>query len=129
MSHPSSEKARALAPRVIVVVVAREQKQESTKQPIRQESTKQPIRQESTKQSIRQESTKQPQRQESKKQPQRQDIYLGPSSNPSKLDNDQVDAAAEKAENRRCAPKRNAPIPEDDDETNTDGETSWLFED
>ncbi len=36
--------------------------------------------------------------------------------------------SAERAEIRRRAPKRNAPIPESDDETNTDGETNHLFE-
>jgi hypothetical protein len=60
-------------------------------------------------------------------QPQRQDAISFRSTNPSNLNQDQRDAA-EKAEARRSAPKRNAPIPEDEDSTNTDGETSWLYE-
>ncbi len=37
--------------------------------------------------------------------------------------------SAEKAEVRRRAPPKNAPIPSDGDDTNTDGETSYLYED
>ena len=73
-------------------------------------------------------NTQQPQRQESAMQPLRQDKVLIPSSNPSKLDEEQIESA-EKAEIHRRAGKRNAPIPETDDETNTDGETNMLFED
>jgi hypothetical protein len=72
-------------------------------------------------------STQQPQRQDSAMQPQRQATVLIPSSNPSGLEEEQIESA-EKAEICRRAPKRNAPIPEDDDETNTDGETNRLFE-
>jgi hypothetical protein len=72
-------------------------------------------------------STQQPQRQESAMQPQRKATVLIPSSNPSGSNEEQIESA-EKAEIRRRAPKRNAPIPEDDDETNTDGETNRLFE-
>ena len=73
-------------------------------------------------------NTQQPQRQESAMQPLRQDKVPIPSSNPSKLDEEQIESA-EKAEIHRRAGKRNAPIPETDDETNTDGETNMLFED
>jgi hypothetical protein len=72
-------------------------------------------------------STQQPQRQESAMQPQRQATFLIPSSNPSELDEEQIESV-EKAEIRRRAPKRNAQIPEEDDSTNTDGETDMLFE-
>jgi hypothetical protein len=68
----------------------------------------------------------QPQRQEA--QPQRQDVVPFRSTNPSDLDREQRESA-EKAEVRRRAPRRNAPIPSDGDETNTDNETSHLFED
>ena len=61
-------------------------------------------------------------------QPHRQNKVPIPSSNPSKLDEEQIESA-EKAEIHRRAGKRNAPIPETDDETNTDGETNMLFED
>jgi hypothetical protein len=61
-------------------------------------------------------------------QPQRQDAITFKSTNPSDLNWEQRDSA-EKAEVRRSAPKKNAPIPSDGDETNTDGETSSLFED
>jgi hypothetical protein len=44
------------------------------------------------------------------------------------LDNEQIESA-ERAEIRRHAPKRNAPIPEEEkDSTNTDEETDLLFE-
>ncbi len=72
-------------------------------------------------------NTQQPQRQESVKQLHRQDTVPIPSSNPSRLDEEQIESA-EKAENHRRAPKRNASIPESDDEINTDGETNKLFE-
>jgi hypothetical protein len=61
-------------------------------------------------------------------QPQRQDVITFTSTNPSNLDREQR-ASAEKAEVQRRAPKKNAPIPSDGDETNTDGETSYLFQD
>jgi hypothetical protein len=60
-------------------------------------------------------------------QSQRQATFLIPSSNPSGLDEEQI-KSAEKAEIRRRALKRNAPIPEEEDSTNTDGETDMLFE-
>jgi hypothetical protein len=69
----------------------------------------------------------QPQRQLASMKPQRQDTVPIPSSNPSRLDEEQIESA-EKAEIRRRAPKRNAPIPESEDETNSDGETNYLFE-
>jgi hypothetical protein len=61
-------------------------------------------------------------------QPQRQDVIPFRSTNPSDLDREQRESA-EKAEVRRRAPRKNAPIPEDGDETNTDNETSHLFQD
>jgi hypothetical protein len=60
-------------------------------------------------------------------QPQRRGIVNVKSTNPSDLNREQRDAA-EKAERRRRAPPRNAPIPEDGDSTNTDGETSMLYQ-
>ncbi len=60
-------------------------------------------------------------------QPQRQDAITFKSTNPSDLNWEQRDSA-EKAEVWRRAPK-NAPIPSDGDDTNTDGETSYLYED
>ena len=57
-------------------------------------------------------------------QPQRQDV----TTNPSNLDWEQRESA-EKAEVHRSAPKKNAPIPSDGDETNTDGEKSNFYED
>jgi hypothetical protein len=52
-----------------------------------------------------------------------------PALNPSSLDEEQIESA-DKAERRRNAPKKSAPIPEDADSTETDGEvTSYLFED
>ena len=60
-------------------------------------------------------------------QPQRREIVNVKSTNPSDLNREQRDAA-EKAERRRRAPQKNAPIPEDGDSTNTDGETSMLYE-
>ncbi len=49
--------------------------------------------------------------------------------NPSSLDEEQIESA-DKAQRRRVAPRKNAPIPEDDDSTETDGEaTNYLFED
>ena len=48
--------------------------------------------------------------------------------NPSSLDWEQRESA-EKAEEQRSARRKNAPIPSDGDETNTDGETSNLYED
>ena len=68
----------------------------------------------------------QPQRQEA--QPQRHNVVPLKSTNPSNLDREQRESA-EEAEARRRAPRRNAPIPSDGDETNTDGETSHLFKD
>ena len=59
-------------------------------------------------------------------QPIRQDIVSFQSTNPSHLDWEQR-ASAEKAEVRRKAPPKNAPIPSDGDETNTDGESDLLF--
>jgi hypothetical protein len=56
-------------------------------------------------------------------QPHRQNVV----TNPSNLDWEQRESA-EKAEVRRSAPKKNAPIPSDGDETNTDDETNHLFE-
>ena len=61
-------------------------------------------------------------------QPQRQDVVTFRSTNPSSLDWEQRESA-EKAEVQRSAPRKNAPIPSDGDETNTDNETSNLFED
>ncbi len=61
-------------------------------------------------------------------QPQRREIVNVKSTNPSDLNRYQRDAA-EKAERQRNAPKRNVPIPEEDDSSNTDGETSRLHED
>jgi hypothetical protein len=61
-------------------------------------------------------------------QPKRREIVNVKSTNPSDLNRDQRDAA-EKAERQRNAPRRNAPIPEEEDSSNTDGETSWLYED
>ncbi len=61
-------------------------------------------------------------------QPARQDIISFRSTNPSNLDREQRESA-EKAEVRRNAPRKNAPIPSDGDETNTDGESDLLFED
>ena len=75
-------------------------------------------------------SSNQPQRQSvitSSSQPQRQNVITSRSANPSKLDWEQQ-KSAEKAEAVRRAPRKNAPIPETDDDTNTDGETSLLFE-
>ncbi len=57
-----------------------------------------------------------------------QDVISFRSTNPSNLDRNQRESA-EKAEVRRSAPCKNAPIPSDGDETNTDGETDMLFED
>jgi hypothetical protein len=68
----------------------------------------------------------QPQRQEA--QPQRHNVVPLKSTNPSNLDREQRESA-EEAEARRRAPRRNAPIPSDGDDTNTDGETSHLFKD
>ncbi len=64
----------------------------------------------------------------SSSQPHRQDTTGHRSTNPSDLNWEQRESA-EKAEVRRRAPGRNAPIPSDGDETNTDGETSVLYED
>ncbi len=61
-------------------------------------------------------------------QPQRQDVITFRSTNPSDLNREQRESA-EKAEVRRRAPRKNAPVPEDSDETNTDGETSYLYQD
>jgi hypothetical protein len=68
----------------------------------------------------------QPQRQEA--QPQRHNVVSLKSTNPSNLDREQRESA-EEAEARRRAPRKNAPIPSDGDDTNTDGETSHLFKD
>ncbi len=52
-----------------------------------------------------------------------------PALSPSSFDEEQIESA-DKAERRRIAPKKNAPIPEDEDSTETDGETTnCLFED
>jgi hypothetical protein len=52
-----------------------------------------------------------------------------PALNPSFLDEEQIESA-DKAQRRRVAPKKNAPIPSDEDSTETDGETTnHLFED
>jgi hypothetical protein len=52
-----------------------------------------------------------------------------PALNPSSLDTEQIESA-DKAHRRREAPKKNAPIPEDEDSTGTDSETTKdLFED
>ena len=64
---------------------------------------------------------------QSSAQPQRQNVITFRSTNPSDLDWEQQESA-EKAEARRRAPRKNAPIPSDGDDTNTDGETSYLFE-
>ena len=64
----------------------------------------------------------------SSSQPHRRDIMGHRSTNPSDLNWEQMESA-EKAEVRRRAPIKNAPIPSDGDETNTDGETSMLYED
>jgi hypothetical protein len=61
-------------------------------------------------------------------QPKRREIVNVKSTNPSDLNRDQMDTA-EKTERQRNAPRRNAPIPEEEDSSNTDGETSWLYED
>jgi hypothetical protein len=61
-------------------------------------------------------------------QPIRQDVDSFQSTNPSNLDDEQRESA-EKAEARRKAPRKNAPIPSDGDETNTDGESDLLFAD
>jgi hypothetical protein len=61
-------------------------------------------------------------------QPIRQDVDSVQSTNPSNLDHEQIESA-EKAEVRRKAPRKNAPIPSDGDETNTDGESDLLFAD
>jgi hypothetical protein len=62
-------------------------------------------------------------------QPQRMDaLDSWDSTNPSALNWEQR-SSAEKAEVRRAAPKKNAPIPSDGDETNTDGETNLMFKD
>ena len=53
-------------------------------------------------------------------QPQRQNVITSRSTNPSNLDWEQQESA-EKAEARRRAPRKNAPIPSDGDDTNTDG--------
>ena len=70
----------------------------------------------------------QPQRLLAAMKSQRQDTVHISSSNPGRLDEEQQIESAEKAEIRRRAPKRNAPIPESDDETNSEGETNYLFE-
>jgi hypothetical protein len=46
-----------------------------------------------------------------------------PALNPSALDEEQIESA-DKAHRRRVAPKKNAPIPEDEDTTGTDSETT-----
>jgi hypothetical protein len=52
-----------------------------------------------------------------------------PALNPSGLDEEQIESA-DKAQRRRVAAKKNAPIPEDEDSTGTDSETTkYLFED
>jgi hypothetical protein len=52
-----------------------------------------------------------------------------PALNPSSLDEEQIESA-DKAERRRNVPKKNAPIPEEEDSIETDGETTnYLFED
>jgi hypothetical protein len=51
-----------------------------------------------------------------------------PALNPSSLNEEQIESA-DKAERRRNAPRKNAPIPEDEDSTRTDGETNYFFED
>jgi hypothetical protein len=52
-----------------------------------------------------------------------------PALNPNALDEEQIESA-DKANRRRIAPRKNAPIPEDDDTTGTDSETTKdLFED
>jgi len=61
-------------------------------------------------------------------QPTRQDTVSFQSTNPSHLDREQRESA-DKAEARRKAPRKNAPIPSDGDETNTDGESNALFAD
>ena len=61
-------------------------------------------------------------------QPAGKDVVSFQSTNPSNLNRDQRESA-EKAEARRSAPRKNAPIPSDGDETNTDGESDLLFED
>ena len=61
-------------------------------------------------------------------QPNRQDVVSFQATNPSNLDHEQRESA-EKAEARRKAPPKYAPIPSDGDETNTDGESDLLFAD
>jgi hypothetical protein len=61
-------------------------------------------------------------------QPIRQDTVSLQSTNPSQLDREQRESA-DKAEVRRKAPRKNAPIPSDGNETNTDGESDLLFAD
>ncbi len=51
-----------------------------------------------------------------------------PAINPTRLSVEQIESA-EKAERRRNAPKRNAPIPEDGDSTGTADDTALLFAD
>ena len=49
------------------------------------------------------------------------------SSNPGRLNDEQIESA-ENAEKRRSAPRNKVPIPQSEDETNSDGETNFLFE-
>jgi hypothetical protein len=51
-----------------------------------------------------------------------------PAINPTKLSIEQIESA-EKAERRRNAPRKNAPIPEEDDSTGTEFEAALLFAD
>jgi hypothetical protein len=51
-----------------------------------------------------------------------------PAMNPSRLGVEQIESA-ENAARRRNAPRRNAPIPEEDDSTGTEDETALLFAD
>jgi hypothetical protein len=49
------------------------------------------------------------------------------SSNPGRLNDEQIESA-ENAEKRRSAPRNKVPIPQSEDETNSDGETNFIFE-
>jgi hypothetical protein len=48
--------------------------------------------------------------------------------NPTRLSAEQIESA-EDAERRRNAPRRNAPIPEEDDSTRAEDDTALLFAD
>ena len=68
----------------------------------------------------------QPQRQLAVMKSQNQDALHLSSSNPGRLNEEQIESA-EQAEKRRSAPRRKVPIPQTDDEF-SDGETNFVFE-